>query len=258
MFIHNAKLWLVIIALATASCSGIHDPLDEADPFVGTGFHGHTYPGATTPFGLVQLSPDTRNRTWDGCSGYHQSDSTIMGFSHTHISGTGCADLGDFLFTPAVGEVAPIPFSHKDETASPGYYRVRFKENGMTAELTAARHTGLHRYTFTGNVIPKIQIDLRHTIGECNPDSISFNAVSDRMVQGGRHVSGWAPDRYMFFSASFSVPFSDCKEEGEDRFLLTFPEGTQEITISVGLSEVDAENAERNQSCETLDCETEA
>ena len=258
MFIHNAKLWLVIIALATASCSGIHDPLDEADPFVGTGFHGHTYPGATTPFGLVQLSPDTRNRTWDGCSGYHQSDSTIMGFSHTHISGTGCADLGDFLFTPAVGEVAPIPFSHKDETASPGYYRVRFKENGITAELTAARHTGLHRYTFTGNVTPKIQIDLRHTIGECNPDSISFNAVSDRMVQGGRHVSGWAPDRYMFFSASFSVPFSDCKEEGEDRYLLTFPEGTQEITISVGLSEVDAENAERNRIAEVGDKDFDA
>ena len=253
MFNRNHLVWIVATIVVTISCVGTPDPVAEADPFVGTGFHGHTYPGATTPFGLVQLSPDTRNRTWDGCSGYHQSDSTIMGFSHTHISGTGCADLGDFLFTPAIGEAVPLRFYHEDETASPGYYRVRFKEDGITAELTATTHAGMHRYSFTGKGERSIMVDMRHTIGDCNPDGISFNKVSGNMIQGGRHVSGWAPDRYMFFSASFSVPFSDCKEEGGDRYLLVFPENTEEITISVGLSEVDSDAAEHNRLAEIGD-----
>ncbi len=247
-----------VILLAAASCTGGKTPVESVDPFIGTGFHGHTYPGATTPFGLVQLSPDTRNRTWDGSSGYHTSDSTILGFSHTHLSGTGCQDLGDFLFTPSMGDIAPLPFSHEDETASPGYYRVRFKENGITAELTATSHAGIHRYSFPIKREPRIRIDMRHTIGDCIPDSISFNTVSDRLVQGGRHISGWAPDRYMFFSASFSVPFSGCKDEGEDRYLLTFPEGTEEVTVSVGLSEVDAESAEQNRIAEVGDKDFDA
>ncbi len=138
--IFRSTLFLVLSA-AIAACSGTTgtESVSLADPFVGTGFHGHTYPGATAPFGMVQLSPDTRNRTWDGSSGYHYSDPTILGFSHTHLSGTGCADLGDFLFLPFIGENIPenLPFSHDDEEASPGYYKVVFPDAGITAELTA-------------------------------------------------------------------------------------------------------------------------
>ena len=145
---------IVAVAALAVSCAGgsSSDPVTFADPFVGTGFHGHTYPGATTPFGMVQLSPDTRNKTWDGCSGYHYSDSTILGFSHTHLSGTGCADLGDFLFLPFTGKDIPesLPFSHKDEVASPGYYKVAFPGAGVTVELTATTRTGIHRYSFKG------------------------------------------------------------------------------------------------------------
>src|SRR3984885_6108724 len=126
---------------------------------VGTGGHGHTYPGATVPFGAVQLSPDTFNSGWDWCSGYHASDSSIMGFSHTHLSGTGCGDLLDALLMPCVGDVKLVPgtrenpesgyrsrFSHEDEVSRPGYYSVRLQDSNVLAELTATERTGLHKY----------------------------------------------------------------------------------------------------------------
>ena len=183
--------------LAVVSCTGEKTAVEAVDPFIGTGFHGHTYPGATVPAGMVQLSPDTRNTGWDGSSGYHYSDNTILGFSHTHLSGTGCADLGDFLFTPAIGNVPvkdgayavdPLPFTHEDEMASPGYYRVRFPERGITAELTAGPHTGIHRYTFNGKGERHILIDMKHNIGETAPRDIFLQAVGDTLVQGGRIV----------------------------------------------------------------------
>lgn len=127
-----------IIALFTACSQAPQSPIDSVDPFIGTGFHGHTYPGATAPYGAVQLSPDTRKGNWDACSGYHYSDSTLMGFSHTHLSGTGCIDLGDILFRPSLQ--TPLAFSHSDEKASPGYYSVNLKEAGVLAELTTTPH----------------------------------------------------------------------------------------------------------------------
>jgi len=256
-------------ALTIISC-GRENPgqdtflLEEADPFIGTGLHGHTYPGATAPFGMVQLSPDTRNTGWDGCSGYHDSDSTILGFSHTHLSGTGGGDLGDFLFTPAIGEVplqgdgfhiAPLPFSKQDETARPGYYKVLFPSRGITAEMTASSRTGCHHYTFEGEGERHLLVDLRYNIGETRPDNISFQALSDRCIQGGRHVSGWAKDRSMYFSAAFSIPFTACTPDGKDRYLLTFPPDTKEVTVSIGLSPVDAEGAERNRLEEAPECD---
>ena len=113
MKIHLTGL-LVVSMAAIISCTGTdNSPLSQVHVFNGTALHGHTYPGATTPFGLVQLSPDTRIAGWDGCSGYHYSDSLILGFSHTHLSGTGCADLGDFLFPPGLDSVEPLPLDHK-------------------------------------------------------------------------------------------------------------------------------------------------
>ena len=197
--------------------------LREVNPFVGTAGIGHTYPGATAPFGLVQLSPDTRNGGWIAASGYHDEDSTIMGFSHTHLSGTGGVDFGDFLFTPLLGEVplteegfqAPrLPFSKADEKAFPGYYSVELE--GITVQLTALPHTGCHSYGFHGKGERHLLIDLRHNIGETRPSGISFTAVADTLLEGGRHVAGWAPGRDIYFSARFSVPFTNCVPDGKD------------------------------------------
>jgi putative alpha-1,2-mannosidase len=142
---------------ATPALPGGGGPL-QPDLFIGTGGHGHTYPGATLPFGMVQLSPDTDNERWDACSGYHRDDTSIMGFSHTHLSGTGIGDMLDVLVVPTRGklELEPGPLDNPDagyrqrfsgEHAEPGYYRVQL-ESGVLAELTATERTGLHRYTF--------------------------------------------------------------------------------------------------------------
>src|SRR5215204_838778 len=145
------------------------------NPFIGTAGHGHTFPGAIVPFGMVQLSPDTRLSGWDGCSGYHYSDSVIYGFSHTHLSGTGISDYGDILLMPTVGEVFfdalkdgktdkgyASRFQHKNETATPGYYSVKLDDENILVELTTTGRVGMHRYTFPSTDAANIIIDLAH------------------------------------------------------------------------------------------------
>ena len=134
---------------------------------VGTAEHGHTYPGATVPFGMVQLSPDTRLESWDGCSAYHYSDSAILGFSHTHLSGTGCSDLGDIRFCPLSGKIPKMEkdgyhckFSHKDEVARPGYYAVTLQDPKIGVELTATPHAGFHKYVFPAGHVARVFLDL--------------------------------------------------------------------------------------------------
>ena len=154
------------------------DVTQYVNPFIGTGGHGHTYPGATVPFGMVQLSPDTFNDGWDWCSGYHFSDSSMMGFSHTHLSGTGIGDMLDFLVMPSTHEVKFDPgprenpdlgyrsrFSHADEKAEPGYYSVLLKDYGIRAELTATERTGWHRYIFPASPQSHFILDLAHVYG---------------------------------------------------------------------------------------------
>ena len=148
-----------LAVLLLAACG--RQPADLVNVFNGTDFAGNTYPGATVPFGAVQLSPDTDVNT---SSGYRYRHETILGFSHTHLSGTGCPDLGDFLVTPGLDSVEPLPFSHQDEQACPGYYKVSF-DKGITAELTATPNAGVHRYTFQGEGTRLIQIDARHCVG---------------------------------------------------------------------------------------------
>lgn len=169
----NTFIYAAIAFFVCSSCtSGKYSPVDYVDPFIGTGFHGHTYPGATVPFGAVQLSPDTRAGNWDACAGYHYDDTTLKGFSHTHLSGTGCIDLGDILFRPttlkpdltAESICRPANFSHKDERASAGYYSVILKDEGIKAELTATTYTGMHRYTFPSGKPVTIIVDLAHLL----------------------------------------------------------------------------------------------
>jgi predicted alpha-1,2-mannosidase len=198
-------------------------PLVSVDPRIGTGGHGHTYPGATVPFGMVQVSPDTWNEGWDWCSGYHRSDTSIMGFSHTHLSGTGAADLLDVLLMPTLGPLKLEPgtreqpetgyrarFTHDEETATPGYYAVRLA-TGIRVELTATERVGLQRYTFPASDAAHVVLDLAHMIGSEGGSVLDseLRIVDDTTIEGWRRVSRWAKDRHVYFVARFSKPFAD-------------------------------------------------
>ena len=262
------KLTILLLALAALGCSPRSaDPVDYVNPFIGTGFHGHTYPGATTPFGMVQLSPDTRAGNWDACAGYHYSDTTIDGFSHTHLSGTGCADLADILFHPTTREIVihdgecvlqPYFFSHGDEKASCGYYAVELPGENIRVELTAAPRTGVHRYTFTGKGPRQVVVDLMHTIAEEQVDMRELRTTAPDEIAGMRRTQGWVPDQYVFFSARFSEPFADVRLLGDKQAVLTFAPDTETLTIAVGLSSVSAENARLNSVAEVPELDFDA
>ncbi len=181
------------------------------NPFIGTGGHGHTFPGATLPFGMVQLSPDTRiDGSWDGCGGYHYSDSIIFGFSHTHLSGTGVSDYGDVLIMPMLGETSldnkkySSKFSHLKEKASAGYYEVFLEDDKIKAELTSTLRTGIHRYTFPKAEKVNIILDLLH-----RDKTILTNVhVLDSVTISGTRISeAWAKEQHVYFVIKFSKPF---------------------------------------------------
>lgn len=259
---------LLLLALAALGCSPRSaDPVDYVNPFIGTGFHGHTYPGATTPFGMVQLSPDTRTGNWDACSGYHYSDTTIDGFSHTHLSGTGCADLADILFHPTTREIVirdgecvlqPYFFSHDDERASCGYYAVTLPDVNIGVELTAAPRTGVHRYTFTGKGPRQVIVDLLHTVAEEKIDLRELRRTAPAELAGMRRTQGWVPDQYVFFAARFSEPFADVQLLGDRQAVLTFAPDVRTLTIAVGLSSVSVENARMNSLAEVPELDFDA
>jgi putative alpha-1,2-mannosidase len=262
------KLTILLLALAALGCSPRSaDPVDYVNPFIGTGFHGHTYPGATTPFGMVQLSPDTRAGNWDACAGYHYSDTTIDGFSHTHLSGTGCADLADILFHPTTREIVihdgecvlqPYFFSHDDERASCGYYAVTLPDENIGVELTAAPRTGVHRYTFTGKGPRQVIVDLLHTITEEKIDLCELRRTAPGELAGMRRTQGWVPDQYVFFAARFSEPFADVQLLGDKQAVLTFVPDVRTLTIAVGLSSVSVENARMNSLAEVPELDFDA
>ncbi|WP_347159873.1 GH92 family glycosyl hydrolase [Pontibacter chitinilyticus] len=187
------------------------------DPYIGTGFHGHVFMGANVPFGAVQLGPTNISEGWDWCSGYHYSDSTIIGFSHTHLSGTGIGDLGDISVMPTTGPAIVKKgtlknpgyfslFSHKEETARPGYYAVRLKRYDIKAELTATPRVGFHQYTFPKAEEANIVFDLKEGIGWDLATETYIEQVNDTMLTGYRYSKGWAPDQRLYFAAIFSKP----------------------------------------------------
>ena len=176
---------------------------DYVNPFIGTGGHGHTYPGASTPFGMVQLSPDTRLEGWDGCGGYHYSDDKIFGFSHTHLSGTGIPDYGDILIMPTTGELLlnngadgnpgyASEFSHDKEIAQTGFYKVFLEDYNINVELTASPRVGFHKYTFPKNNTAQIVLDLEH-----RDRLIEYNIqlIDSVTIQGIRYSNDWAKER---------------------------------------------------------------
>jgi len=241
------------------------------NPFIGTGGHGHTYPGATAPFGLVQLSPDTRidMMDWDGCSGYHYSDTKVYGFSHTHLSGTGVADYGDILFMPYVGDVALEPadyasdFNKSQEKAAAGYYSVLLEKGKILAELTASEHVGVHRYTFPKNKESgSLLVDLRHRDEVLNAH---LEVVSNQEIAGYRISKAWAKEQHVYFVARFSRPFFNTvildmtKDPRESQpsltgqsmvALLDFYQDGEPLVVTVGISGVSMEGARRNLEAE--------
>ncbi|MDH3491935.1 MAG: GH92 family glycosyl hydrolase [Acidobacteriota bacterium] len=273
----------VLLLTAYGSTHTASDYTRWVDPFIGTGGHGHTFPGATTPFGMVQLSPDTRIDNWDGSSGYHYSDDVIYGFSHTHLSGTGIPDYCDILVAPYVHEkflLAQAPentkigyaskFSHASETAEPGYYAVRLDDENIYAEMTSTPRVGLHRYTFPeATKDAKIAIDLkwRDPVLESR-----VNIVNDRRIEGMRRSSSWAKDQVVYFVAEFSKPFVEkrtARFEGDrvfsynDKNELQTKDGAgakaffrfeveekEQILVRVALSPVSIEGARKNLEAE--------
>jgi len=262
------NLLILVFYLLTLSCANKQGGLsDFVNPFIGTGGHGHTYPGAVVPHGFVQLSPDTRQNGWDACAGYHYDDQTLMGFSHTHLSGTGIGDLGDIRFLPFTSELQMFEpngddkkpfygsaFSHESEKASPGYYRVHLNSYHIEAELTATTRAGFHRYSFPENGKPAIYIDLAKTIHDRRLVASELKAVNETELQGMKQVSGWAPNRYIYFYAKFSEPFS-AKIEDDKTAILEFADTGKKsrILVKIGLSMVDCEGAKRNLDAEIPD-----
>lgn len=226
-----------LILLVILSISGLlfsqENLLKYVNPFIGTEKMGHTYPGATAPFGSVQLSPDTDTISYElngkynpdvykYCAGYRYEDKTITGFSHTHFSGTGHSDLGDFLVMPTVGELKMNPgtsqnpdsgfrsrFSHDEEKASPGYYAVKLKDYNINAELTATTRVGVHQYTFPESKDAHVILDLMSGIYNYDDKTVwtYVRVVNDSTITGYRQTNGWARTRTVYFAMKFSKPF---------------------------------------------------
>jgi predicted alpha-1,2-mannosidase len=183
------------------------------DPFIGTGGHGHTYPGATVPFGMVQLSPDNGTQGWDWCGGYHYTDSMIAGFSHTHLSGTGIGDLCDISVMPANGLINDTislyreKFAHSNEKATPGFYEVTLN-NGIKAAFTTTERCGLHQYTFPKGSEPVIRFNLGFAINWDSPTETFIEKLNDSTIVGYRYSKGWAHTQRLYFAARTDKPFS--------------------------------------------------
>ncbi|OOQ61616.1 GH92 family glycosyl hydrolase [Mucilaginibacter pedocola] len=239
------------------------------DPFIGTGGHGHTYPGAVAPFGMVQLSPDTRLEGWDGSSGYHYSDTTVYGFSHTHLSGTGIPDYCDILFMPTTGEPKlknteyRSGFSKKNEEATAGYYKTKLNKYNIEVELTATTRAGVHKYDYPTTDKANIIIDLQHR------DEVLdswIEVVNDHEIRGFRRSKSWANDQSVYFYAKFSKPFKtygialddklqdgQSKVQGKNVKMYVQFDNPGNVISKVGISAVSAEGALKNLDEEVPD-----
>lgn len=224
---------------------------DYVNPWIGTGGHGHVFLGANVPFGYVQLGPTERNQGWDWCSGYHYSDSVLVGFGHQHLSGTGIGDLGDVAFLPLNdANQTLIKFSHDNETVYPGYYAIKLQNPNVFVELTATQRAGFHRYTFGANQDKAmLAIDLIQGIGWDAAKDYALTQESDTRLVGHRFSKGWANDQRVFFVADFSQAVK-MEEAGKGRWVITAADVTKPLLVKVGLSAVSVANAKENLSAE--------
>ena len=272
---HTLAVFVGVVLTAAPAPAGSLHPVQLPLPLVGTAEHGHAYPGATVPFGMVQLSPDTTIQGWDGASGYHYSDSAIRGFSHTHLAGTGVGCLGDVLLMPTLGDVrldAGSPgngytsrFSHAEEEATPGYYRVFLQDPQVTAELTATARCGFHRYTFPAANPANFVLDLVHGIANRAVEA-TLNIEDDTTLSGSRISEGWGGRRAVYFVMRFSKPFAafgieqnkqrlaEGTRSGQGRELKGFVQfqtrAKEQILVKVGISGTGIEGARKNLAAE--------
>lgn len=258
MKITRRSISLLFFVISLPALLMAQEYVNYVNPFVGTGAHGHTFPGAIVPFGAVQLSPDTRLTGWDGCSAYHYDDNVVYGFSHTHLSGTGCSDYGDILVMPFSDDSYDISqkysnhFSHQNETATPGYYSVKLDESGVFAELTVTTHVGCHRYTFPDDGrIHGIIVDMEHRdpVLECGIES-----KSNQELVGYRVSRAWNEHQHAYFCMRLSQPaekikfLEDEKQKngGNRKAVLYFAPNVHQVVLNVGISAVDIDGAAAN------------
>jgi predicted alpha-1,2-mannosidase len=265
------KSFLPVCAIVLTGCGGSRqaagtDVLQYVDQRIGTGGHGHVFVGANVPFGMVQLGPTSIPESWDWTSGYHTSDTTVIGFSHTHLSGTGIGDLFDVTVMPIVGDVTyargteddPASglwsyFSHANEKMRPGYYATRLDRYGIDVELTATARVGLHRYTFPESENPAIVFDLEN--GGCwdTATETHIELTSDTSIAGWRYSTGWAKKQRVYFVAEFSKPFRETMLTADNRygrFDFKPTAAGEAIMLKVALSPVSVENARANLDAE--------
>jgi putative alpha-1,2-mannosidase len=239
---------------------------DYVDVKIGSGGHGHVFVGANVPFGMVQLGPTSIPQTWDWCSGYHDTDSTVIGFSHTHLEGTGIGDLFDVTLMPVTGTVTYARGTEDDpasglwsyglrsqEIAEPGYYSVPLQRYGILAEMTATNRVGVHRYTFPASDSAAIVIDLQN--GGCwdKPTGTEMKAEGDSMIVGYRYSEGWAKDQKLYFAAQFSKPFESFELAGPDDMYgrVNFKtDSAEQVLVKVAISPVSIEGAKANLKAE--------
>ncbi len=253
-------LFSLTILLVSACQQQNKTPFDYVDPFIGTGGHGHTYPGASMPFGMVQLSPDSRLEGWDGCGGYHYSDSILYGFSHTHLSGTGISDYADVLLMPTTGPLRlnngsdgsdgyKSSFSHDREKAGPGYYSVFLDDYEIQVDLTVTERAGFHRYHFPSGENAQVVLDLAHRDKVLD---FATELVDSVTIRGYRYSQQWAKEQRVHFYMRFSEPIQEVVyNEGLNlQAGLLFGKLDRPLLIKVGISAVDVEGAEKNLNAE--------
>ncbi|BDD02221.1 GH92 family glycosyl hydrolase [Persicobacter psychrovividus] len=282
IFLLIAGVFAMGTTMANTKKQVTKSPMDYVDPFIGTGGIVHTFPGATMPNGMIQLSPDGDTQGWNWCSGYHYSDTNLKGFSHTHLSGTGWSDLGDILLMPTVGKIQTEPgtkehpdagwrsrFSHDQEQASPGYYEVFLKDYDVDVALTAGRRVGYHQYHFPKTTEANVVIDPTNKIfGSIIETKVTQE--DEHTVSGYCYSNGWGGKRYTYFVAKFSKPMTGFMvSSGKDLARATSREGKsargfaifnteddQQLEVRVAISAVSLEGAKANLASEVTDFST--
>ncbi|MBP7857142.1 MAG: GH92 family glycosyl hydrolase [Prevotella sp.] len=249
------KKWIStgVFVLAALMASAT-DYTQYVDPMIGTGGHGHVFLGANVPFGVVQVGPTQKTQGWDWCSGYHYSDSIIVGFGQMHLSGTGIGDLGDVALLPITdAEQREVKFSHHAEYARPGYYAVSLA-SGVRVELTATQRVAFHRYTFTADAAKAhVLLNLKQGIGWDKMTSCQFKQESPTVVSGYRMSKGWANDQRVYFVAEFSSPMELVSREQDSMAVFSTANTGQPLMVKVGISAVSIDNARENLKHELPD-----
>lgn len=281
LLLQAAAIGLLVACSQPSGKEQLRDEIQYVNPFIGTGFHGHTFPGATRPFAPVQVSPDTHIMGWDASSGYHYDDNRIYAFSHTHLSGTGIGDLGDVALLPFSGgdSIKPVAtFKKETEKAEPGYYAVRLDNFGVNVELTSTERVGLHKYTYDNPKDRRVLLDLGHVLQPNWGHKLVGNEylfVNDSTVEGTVKTQGWAHFHAVSYRITFSEPietlyqyidgnlrqdslFLRLNTSGDLKFHYKFAESDKPLYVKVAISPVDTDGAEKNMLAELPDWDFDA